>query len=102
VRRRPAYLLPIYDEYVVAYRDHGAVPRASTPRGGLDPAVVVDGRIVGTWSASSRAGTLVVDVAVPGRLAESSWRAIEKAAVRYGRFREASVTIRRRPAVVRR
>lgn len=101
-RRRSDHLLPIYDEYIVAYRDHDAVPRALTPRGGLDPAVVVDGRIAGTWSASSRAGTLVVDIAVSGPLDESRRRGIEKAAARYGRFREASVAVRRVSAVARR
>ena len=63
-RRRPlpftrrsasAHLLPIYDEYLIAYKDRGAVTdpastgRSSATIDGYAHWLVVDGRFVGTW-----------------------------------------------------
>jgi hypothetical protein len=50
-----AYLLPGFDEYLLAYKDRSAsldVPRykRTTPTNGMLPAtIVIDGRVVGTW-----------------------------------------------------
>ena len=54
VRNRRAYLLPIYDEYLIAYRDRAAVPHGSaalTVREGVtfQHALIIDGQVAGTW-----------------------------------------------------
>ena len=51
-RKKPrpgVHLLPIYDEYLVVYRDLHAVPRRAGRGGGLQPAVVGAGQVAGTW-----------------------------------------------------
>lgn len=49
-------LLPSFDEYVVAYADRSAVlkpeHKVTTRNGIFSPIIVVDGKIVGTWSRS--------------------------------------------------
>jgi hypothetical protein len=67
-RTRPsAYLLPLYDEYLIAYRDRSAAldpsrwARAVSP----DPfsaAVVVDGQVVGRWRRAFVSGKVAVSV----------------------------------------
>jgi hypothetical protein len=61
------HLLPIYDEYVIAYRDRKAVPHSppdpstgdSTPGREVtfQHALVIDGRIIGTWRTTRDVGT---------------------------------------------
>ncbi|HUJ29169.1 MAG TPA: winged helix DNA-binding domain-containing protein [Myxococcales bacterium] len=63
-RLPPVRLLPAFDEYLVGYRDRSAVlddPRLVNAGGGmLAPAVVANGRVVGTWKRTlGRKGVLV-------------------------------------------
>jgi winged helix DNA-binding protein len=85
-----AYLLPNYDEYIIAYKDRGAVHDNSraTPRGNVifNNTIIIGGRVAGTWQRTFKKN--VVEVAVsafekPGKAGE---KAITKAAKNYGRF----------------
>ncbi len=81
------HLLPIYDEYLVAYRDLHAVPRPPSNWGVLPQAVVANGQIAGTWRVvrqGDRAAIHIVqhDTALTG----GRRRALERAAARYARF----------------
>lgn len=65
-RRAAAHLLPIYDEYVVAYRDRVAVPHGAPGLQPLGPgvtfqhALIANGQIAGTWKmARGRDGVTV-------------------------------------------
>jgi hypothetical protein len=65
-RAARVHLLPIYDEYIVAYRDRAAVPhrseRLSPLAAGLtfQHALVVNGQIAGTWKVRrSRTGIAI-------------------------------------------
>jgi hypothetical protein len=89
-------LLPIYDEYLVAYRDLDAVPRMVGPRGTLQPALIARGQVVGTWRPASNGVDVTVDVAIARRLTDLERRALRQTAARYGRFlrRPVSVTIK--------
>ena len=54
VRNHLAYLLPIYDEYLIAYRDRDAVPHRLTAlsvreRVTFQHALILDGQVAGTW-----------------------------------------------------
>jgi hypothetical protein len=81
------HLLPVYDEYVVAYRDLQAVPRKSSYRPGILPqALIVQGQIAGTWKRVSKAGGFTVEVVTDPRLTELQRRAIDKTLARYRRF----------------
>ena len=61
VRNHLAYLLPIYDEYLIAYRDREAVPHGSaalTIREGVtfQHALIIDGQVAGTWRLTRGTG----------------------------------------------
>jgi hypothetical protein len=54
VRNHLAYLLPIYDEYLIAYRDREAVPHGlAAPKVResvtFQHALILDGQVAGTW-----------------------------------------------------
>jgi len=87
-RREPIHLLPIYDEYLVAYRDLEAVPRRAGLRGTLQQALVVDGQVAGTWKGVRKLDGVVVEVSAHGRLTAVEREALAEAAARYGRFLE--------------
>jgi hypothetical protein len=103
---RGVHLLPAFDEYVVAYRDRSAILDApdaryvGTDNGILGPFLVVDGRVVGTWSrALGKKGVDVVVKPFPSRAAVVRPRKaeLEEAARAYGRFLglDATLTLRR-------
>jgi hypothetical protein len=96
-RRRPSraalHLLPIYDEYLVAYRDLAAVPRPPATRGRLQPAVVIGGEIAGTWRTQRAKEGLVLQVAADRRLTAQEGRALARTAARYQRFTGAPVSL---------
>jgi hypothetical protein len=94
--RRPeptVHLLPIYDEYLVAYRDLHAVPRRMGSGGRLEQAVVVAGQVAGTWKPVARPGGLAVEVTPQRNLTRPQRRALAQAADRYGNFLETAVSV---------
>jgi hypothetical protein len=97
-REATAHLLPIYDEYLVAYRDRVAVPHGpsgieSTPgqRVVFQHAVVIDGHVAGTWRTFRGARELTVTVTPLRRLKRDERRALANAAERYQRYLEVEV-----------
>jgi Winged helix DNA-binding domain len=94
------HLLPIYDEYLVAYRDRLAVPHGPGSIARLDAAsvtfqhaVVIDGRVAGTWRVDRTRSTPAVRVTALRRLVSAERRALEAEAERYGRFTGISVSL---------
>ena len=85
-RKTGVHLLPIYDEYLVSYRDHQAVPRPAYVLGGFQHALVIAGQVVGTWRIVPGPKELVVDVTTLRQLTPAERRALTQAAARYGRF----------------
>ena len=85
-RRGRVHLLPIYDEYLVAYRDLEAVPRRTGTRGTLQQAIVVGGQVAGTWKCSLKPDGLVLDLIAPKLSIESDRPALTRVVTRYGRF----------------
>ena len=93
------HLLPIYDEYLVAYRDLEAVPRAKGVYGILPQAVVAGGEVAGSWR-SVVADEVLVDVTSKRRFSPQEGRGLVAAARRYARFLEApavKVVVNRQP-----
>jgi hypothetical protein len=87
------HLLPIYDEYLVAYRDRDAVPHsptkiASATRGPVtfQHALVIAGQVAGTWRTARDKNGLAVDVIPLRRLTRTERRAVTKVAKQYERF----------------
>jgi hypothetical protein len=83
-------LLPIYDEYIVAYRDRAAVPHGSAAGlpGGVtfQHALVIDGLVRGTWRVRRRPAQVIVDLFPSRRLTLAEKRSVRSAVARYGRF----------------
>ncbi len=87
-----AYLLPPFDEYMVSYRDR-SVPldpaygkRVIGINGLFNPAIVIDGRVVGTWKRTLKKDgvSIVLDPFEP--LGKTKLSAVRAAAKRYGAF----------------
>lgn len=95
-----AYLLPIFDEYTVAYKDRStAFERADLKKVGssmgilLTYAIVVRGQIVGAWKPTLKKGTVVIETNLFTRLTTIEKRAIAAAAQRYGDFLQLPVVV---------
>ena len=84
-----AHLLPAYDEYTIAYKDHSAI---------LDPhyreliiaafgiVIVIDGRIVGAWKRALTKDSAVLSLSPFTSLAEDERQAVALSVERYGMF----------------
>jgi hypothetical protein len=89
-RDRPVHLLPIYDEYIVAYRDREAVPHTRLGPGRSEVvifqhALIADGQIIGTWRTTP-AGRGTVTLFPVRALKPVEQRALAQAVGRYARF----------------
>jgi len=91
-RRGATQLLPAFDEYLVGYADRSAVldakfiRRVNAGGGILKPAVVIDGRVVGTWRRTLAKGTVSVAIDAFGPLNRSQSQAIDRTANDYASF----------------
>ena len=99
--RTAVHLLPIYDEYLVAYRDrvlvpHGPAKIAATPGHSVtfQHALVIDGRVAGTWRIARRTPhALGLAVTPLRRLTATERRGIAAAGQRYARFLQSPVAV---------
>jgi Winged helix DNA-binding domain len=95
---RTAYLLPLYDEYLIAYKDRRAAiqPETSKPVANHDPfsaPIVIDGRVVGAWKPTSSRDGVAIALHLPGSTTQSDVRLIVDAARRFGRFLGMNVAV---------
>ena len=100
LRDAAAHLLPIYDEYLVAYRDRAAVPHGPsgiTTESGqsviFQHAAIIDGHIAGTWRTFRGSRDVTVTVTPLRRLKRDERRALANAGERYQRFLESPVEV---------
>jgi hypothetical protein len=84
------HLLPVYDEYLVAYRDRVAVPHwppGTPPLTGRPAALphplVIRGQVAGLWSVTRAAGGVRIEVVTAGRLSRADRDGVHAAATRY-------------------
>jgi hypothetical protein len=84
--RGSVHLLPIYDEYIVAYRDLAAVPRAAGSSGRLQQALVTSGEVVGTWRVVANNKGLTLEIAAPRQLNRAEQLALQKTKAQYEQF----------------
>ena len=86
------HMLPIYDEYLVAYRDRDAVPHAAVTVQSkkktviFQHALVAGGQVAGTWRIRRAASEVVVEVALLRRLTGSERQRLSDAVIQHGRF----------------
>lgn len=88
-----AFLLPPFDEFLVAYRDRGAALdtqyNALVVPGGngiFNPIIVIGGRVVGTWKRAFKKDSVEMTFSPFTAFSEAQASAIAAAAARYGRF----------------
>ena len=99
-RARLAHLLPIYDEYLVAYRDRVAVPHGPSVmasfRGpvSFQHALVIGGQVAGTWRPARSSNGVVINVSSMRPLTAREGAALADAARRYERFLDCPVELR--------
>ena len=100
--RRPArpsaHLLPIYDEFLIAYQDRVFLRRESASQGihdrdGLNHYLIVDGRLAGSWKRSDRGDAVSVRIAPAGRLSRPEMDAVRSAAKQFETFVGMPVTL---------
>jgi DNA glycosylase AlkZ-like len=92
------YLLPNYDEYLIAYKDRETVKdNAGRTKPILRPEfphfLVVDGKLRGTWKRTLSARNVIVTVRLFRPLTTTERRALDSVAIRYGRFINQPVTL---------
>jgi hypothetical protein len=99
-------LLGRFDDYLLGWRgrdlilDPAFAGRIQAGGGWIHPAVVVDGRVVGTWRSRRTADRLDVTVEpFRGRLPQGSGPALEQEAADLGRFLGAEAVLEHRPRI---
>jgi len=88
-----AFLLPNYDEYLIAYKDRGPVVDAgrtanlvARTNGGFTHHLVIDGRLAGGWRRTLKGHVVVIEVAPFKPLTPAQHNAVAAAADHYGEF----------------
>jgi hypothetical protein len=86
-----AYLLPNYDEYLIAYKDRGhiAIHRADSVTRIKDPFVhhvIIDGRLAGSWKRTVSARSVAVEISTWAQPTAANKRAVESVVARLGQF----------------
>jgi hypothetical protein len=93
-----AHLLPIYDEYLIAYRDRGAVPHgppqiSSRLRDSVtfQHALLIGGQVAGTWRIARGRAAVHLSIVPLRSTTALERRALGRAVERYERFLEVPV-----------
>jgi Winged helix DNA-binding domain len=89
-RKPSAILLPVYDEYTVAYKDRSGVlhPSYSSQSGNgiFSSPIAINGLIAGTWSRELRKDAVIISARPFAKFKPAERRALEIAVKRYGKF----------------
>jgi winged helix DNA-binding protein len=92
-----AYLLPNYDEYLVAHQDRGWVvesrPTAARGAAGHPHHLIIDGKLRGSWKRTFGSRAAGVEIRPYRRLNAADASAVAKAVDRYSRFLGMPVTL---------
>jgi len=87
-----AHLLPIYDEYVMGYKDRsamlGALDREQFNAGSVtfDNLIVIDGILVGSWKRTLTKREVSIETNFNARLTKAEQKAVAVAAAQFGKF----------------
>lgn len=87
-----AFLLSIYDEYTIAYRDRSDISEARDIEGmismgnALTTVIILNGKVAGTWNKSLKKNTIEIRINSFRKLNEDEKEAIESEVARYGKF----------------
>lgn len=90
--RAAAWLLPAFDEYLVAYKDRSAAvdpayaKQVNAGGGMLNPTIVIGGEVVGTWKRTMKKDAVVIAPTLFRPLKKNETRMVREAASRYAAF----------------
>lgn len=93
------YLLPGFDEFILGYRDRGAILQGDFRRivpwnnGMISPVIIVNGKIAGTWKRTFNKGTVHITSNTFIRLDKTEQNDFIRNALRYGQFLSMPVEI---------
>ena len=97
---RNVYLLPSFDEYLVAYKDRSlAVDPAYTKNifgaanGIFSPVIVINSKIEGTWKRSFQKGKVTIETQLFNEVSKAKKQATVTAAKKYSRFTASSAVL---------
>lgn len=94
-----AHLLPAFDEYLVGYTDRSAVldplyvKQANAGGGILNPTIVIDGLVVGTWKRVLKKESVVITPTWFSKPSDAQKSTLAQAAHLYGAFLDLGVDI---------
>lgn len=87
------YLLPAFDEYLLAYQNRAAVltpahaEKVVPGRNGIfKPIIVINGQVVGTWQRAIKKSKVIITPSPFDALSSAEKKAVEDAAQRFGEF----------------
>jgi hypothetical protein len=89
-QKNEAYLLPMYDEFAIAYKDRDALVNPLYLKQAMyvifDAAIVVDNQVVGTWRRTIKKSSVDITLNLFGKLNKTQTMAIELASEKYQKF----------------
>jgi len=96
------FLLSIYDEYTIAYKDRGYISqtrdieRMISRGNALTAVIIVNGRVAGTWKRTLKKKTIEISLKPFRNLDDDELEAVESEVTRYGKFFGTPTVITRR------
>lgn len=87
-----AYLLPTYDEYLIAYRDRSAAlepissKREKSGNAVFSSSIVLGGRVVGSWTRTLKDSSVTITLRPFSAFSKAERQTVVEAAHRYGSF----------------
>ena len=89
-QKNKAYLLPMYDEFAIAYKDRNVIVNSLYLKQAMyvifDAAIVVDKQVVGTWRRTIKKNHADVTLNLFGKLNKTQTTAVETASKKYQKF----------------
>lgn len=87
-----AFLLSIYDEYTIAYKDRSDlsaardIERMISTGNALTAVIILNGRVAGTWNKALKKNTIEIRLSPFRKFNKDEKEALESEAARYGKF----------------
>jgi hypothetical protein len=99
-QKSQAFLLSIYDEYTIAYKDRSAlggqryVEKLISMGNALTAVIIFDGKIIGTWKRVIKKSSVEINLSPFEKLNKNEHEALQVEAHKYGKFLDLPVTIK--------
>jgi hypothetical protein len=94
-----AFLLPGFDEYLIAYKDRSAIIKPeffkwiNAGGGMLSPTIIIDGKVAGTWKREFWKGKVIIKLKPFNSFTKADRKAILEAAEGYSKFHDIAFEI---------